>query len=130
MRVTPAQFEIIARRYVNSQYVGKWAYSFIDDRVFRSHFKLCSVGVARLWQRLEEICDACVYHSGMDSPLPFKACRPEHLLLALHMLKTYCSVPVGAKFFGISEKTHRRYFWAMVHYLKHLAKCTVSTLVV
>ena len=126
MRVSPASFEILARKYVNSQYIGVWQDRALGDRVFRSFFKLSTVGVARLWQRLEEICDGCVYNEGTSTQLAFPACRPEHLLLVLHMLNSYCSVAVAAKFFGVSEKTHRRYFWAMVSFLNHLAKCTVS----
>ena len=126
MSCTSTQFENIARKYVNSQYTGMWQYRSIPDKVFKSHFKLSSVGAARLWQRLEEKCEGCVYRDGAGPAVRFDVCLPEHLLLTLHMLKTYCSVSVGARFFGVSEKTHRRHFGAIVSFLKHLSTCTVS----
>ena len=126
MRVTAAQFEILARQYVNAQFIGASQYRSIEERVYMSYFRLCPLGVAQLWYALEEICSGCYYNDGIHPPLGFRAMRPEHLLLALHFLKTYSGVSTAAKLFGVSEKTHRRYFWAMVHYLSHLGKCTVS----
>ena len=126
MRVSPGAFEILARRYVNSTYLGAHESRPIEERTFRAFFRLCPTGVARLWYELEEICSGCIYNDGIGPPLGFQACRPDHLLLCLHSLKTYNSTSVGARLFGLSDKTHRKYFWAMVFYLGHLGKCTVS----
>ena len=127
MRISPGAFEVLARRYVNSTYLGVHQSRPIEERTFKAFFRLCSKGVASLWFALEEICSGCFYEDGIGPKLQFTVCRPEHLLLCLHALKTYCSNAVGARLFCLSEKTYRRYYWAMIHYLGHLAKCTVST---
>ena len=127
MRVTPAAFESLARQYVNAAYIQLGNNRPLDLRQFKSFFKLCPVGVASLWYALEEICSGCVHNDGVGPPLSFTVMKPEHLLLCLNFMKTYSGVSVGASLFGVSEKTHRRYFWAMVCYLGHLASCTVSS---
>ena len=114
------------RQYVNAAYVGLGHNRPVDLRQFKSFFRLCPVGVARLWYALEETCSACVYSDGVGTVLSFTSVQPDHLLLCLHFMKTYNSVSCGASLFGMTEKTHRRYFWAMVSYLTHLASCTVS----
>ena len=126
MRVTPAAIEAIARRYVNAAYINLGQDRPVDLRQFKSFFRLCPVGVARLWFALEETCSACIYCDGVGPPLSFTSVEPVHLLLCLNFMKNYSSVSCSASLFSMSEKTHRRYFWAMVSYLGHLASCTVS----
>ena len=126
MRVTVAAIELIARRYVNSAFIGLGHNRPVDECQFKSFFRLCPMGVARLWYALEETCSGCMYSDGVSPPLSFLSVGPEHLLLCLHFMKTYCSVSYGASLFGMNEKTHRKYFWAMVSYLGHLGSCTVS----
>ena len=128
MRVTAAAIELIARQYVNSAFIGLGHNRPVDERQFRAFFKLCPVGVARLWYALEETCGGCTYSDGVGPTLDFRSTRPEHLLLCLNFMKTYAGVSCGASLFAMSEKTHRRYFWAMVSYLGHLTTCTVSTM--
>ena len=128
MRVTAEAIELIARQYVNAAFIGIGHNRPINERQFKAFFKLCPLGVARLWYALEETCHDCIYCDGVGPVLNFTSTRPEHLLLCLNYMKTYSGVSVGASLFHVSEKTHRRYFWAMVSYLGHLANCTVSNM--
>ena len=104
MRVTPAAIIIISKRYINAAYIGLGHDRPVDMRQFKSFFRLCPVGVARLWYALEETCSACIHCDGVGPPLSFTTVQPEHLLLCLHFMKTYCSVSCGASLFGLSEK--------------------------
>ena len=127
MRVPSATVELIARRYINAAYIGLGHNRPVEERQFKSFFKLGPVGIAELWYALEETCGGCVYSDGAGQVLPFTSVGVEHLLLCLHFMKTYDSVSCGASLFSMSKKTYRKYFWAMVSYLGHLAQCTVST---
>ena len=108
MRVTVAAIELIARRYVNATFIGLGHNRPIDERQFKSFFKLCPMGVARLWYALEETCSGCIYSDDVGPPLSFTSVGPEHLLLCLDFMKTYSGVSCGALLFGMSEKTHRK----------------------
>ena len=71
MRVTVAAIELIARRYVNSAFIGLGHNRPVDERQFKSFFRLCPMGVARLWYALEEICSGCTYSDGVSPTLSF-----------------------------------------------------------
>lgn len=126
MRVTAAAVDIIARRYINGSVIGIRMDSPVNERRFRAFFRLNAEGVADLWETLKETCGGCFYTDAAGTVLPFTACTVDHLLLCLHFMKTYSGAACCSAFFNMTEKTHRRYFWAMVSYLVHLSRCTVS----
>ena len=128
MRVIAAAVEITARQYVNAAYIGIGHNRPIDLRQFKAFFRLCPLGVARLWYALEETCSGCVYSDGVGPVFNFTSVQIDHLLLCLHFMKTYSSASCGASLFRMTEKTHRKYFWAMISYLNHLGNCTVSNI--
>ena len=126
MRFSASAIEIISRQYVNSRFIGVPRNRPVEDRTFRSYFKLSTIGVARLWYALEQTCSGMHYQGEYGPKVYFDNTGPQHLLLALHFMKTYCGAAQGANLFNMTEKTHRMYFWAMVCFLCRLGNCTVS----
>ena len=92
-----------------------------DDRKYKSHFKLCPLGCEVLWFKLSECCADKTYRNQDGEVLPFYKIQPNHLLWTLHYLKTYCSEDVACTLWGITPKTHRKYFWAVVSFLGNLS---------
>ena len=125
MFIQPSAFRHIASQYLVDNYTQ--ADQQICDRVYKAHFKLCPLGTAKLWFKLSE-CNALAEFTppGSDVKIPFSTCQPVHLLWTLHYMKNYVSEDVCALLFRVSNKTHRKYFWAIVHFLNLLATETVS----
>ena len=98
----------------------------LDERTYRAHFKLSPFATSRLWRRLVQHNTGKVYVHE-DTEYRFEYFQPCHLLWLLHYTKTYVSEDVAARFCGVSNKTHRKYVWAMFEFLNNLGRELVST---
>ena len=106
----------------------------VENRVFRAHFKLSPLGVAKVWFKMDEALrdTDCVYHTNEDPPQVVSwdnTALPQHLLWALYYMKSYQPEDHVAAWFGTSNKTFRKYFWAMVFFLNNLCDDLVSTII-
>ena len=131
MRVSPATFRTLASTYLNSSFPEPKRSTLVTNRVYKAHFKLNPLQTARVWEKLEDYIGNtnCVYKT-QDSPPQIvsweKHTLPKHLLWTLHYMKTYMTEDQTAVLFATTNKTFRKYFWAMVHFLNVLTVDLVS----
>ena len=133
MNVPPEAFRNLATQYLNSNFPEPRRSTTVSDRVYQAHFKLSPLGTARLWCKLCQANEGNSYYQDPNDrdaqPVYFTNVLPRHLLWTLHYMKTYVSEDVASQLFGITCKTHRKYFWAIVHFLYVLASNKVSILI-
>ena len=132
MHIRPSTFRTIATQYLNSSFPEPRRSTLVTDRVFKAHFKLGPTATAQVWYKLGEVHrDAnSVYLTTDDPPLQISwnnNVLPKHLLWALHYMKTYLPEDQAAALFATSNKTFRKFFWALVFFLNGLCDDLVST---
>ena len=128
----PRVFRDLATLYLNSSFPEPKCHTRVTERVFKAHFKLSSLETAKVWYKMRLLLENtnCVYKTNDTPPQSVSwdnNALPEHLLWTLHYMKTYLTEDQTAVLFGTTNKTFRKYFWAMVHFLSLLCSDLVST---
>jgi len=88
-------------------------------RLFRAHFGASPEACSEVWDLL---CDDRV---SVWKPIDAKA-RPEHLLWALLILKTYDTEELLCSKLGVDEKTFRKWSWRFIVAIAALKKHLVN----
>ena len=131
MHIRPSTFLTIAMQYLHSSFPEPRHSTLVSDRVYKAHFKLSPMATAQVWYKLGELLKDTdsVYVTNDDPPQKVSWSNntlPKHLLWALHYMKTYMPEDQAATLFATSNKTFRKYFWAMVFFLNGLCDDLVS----
>jgi hypothetical protein len=115
-------FHSLASGYIFSSFPEPHRRNLVSIRTYKAYFKLSPIGTARLWQKLQDCCQGSEYaDTSNGNSVLFCRILPVQLLWTLHYMKTDTSESVCSAFFGISRKTLRKYFWAIVFFLEELA---------
>ena len=124
MRVPPIVFDDWALRYVNSNitYAARNR-GPLPEKTFRAHFHISSQGCSDLWLRLT----LGIGPLKEFNNVAFEEIKENHLLWTLHYLHIAPSNEVASTFFGTSQKTYRKYNWALLRFLHYLSTKMVRT---
>ena len=124
MRVPPVVFDDWALRYVdtNTTYARRRREA-LSEKTFRAHFHISSQGCSDLWLRLK----LGIGPQREYNNLEFEEIKENHLLWTLHYLHIAPSNEVASTFFGTSQKTYRKYTWALLRFLYYLSTKMVRT---
>ena len=117
----------LACNYIYTGLTGQQQHVALSNRTFCAYFKLDPVGCTDLWEYIQIYGNPDNPYNQREVQVGMTRVRETHLLWVLHYLCTYANEQVCANFCQVSEKTWRKYVWALLECMNNAGTQLVSS---